>query len=175
MNSTEKNTHEHNHDQEAAAQSGDFTPLLIIFITVILFTLVRQVYHGPDFSDAMYDFMGSFFFILGSFKVLKWDAFAEAYSTYDLIAKRSKLYAYLYPLIEIILGLMYLVQFLPVLANVITLLLMSVSSIGVALELRKNEPIQCACLGTVFQVPMTKVTLFEDVLMALMALVMLIF
>jgi hypothetical protein len=185
MDSINKNNVEHEHAHEippegaipqgVAPQGGDFTPLLVIFITVILFTLVRQVYHGPNFADAMYDFMGSFFFILGSFKVLKWDAFAEAYSTYDLIAQRSKLYAYLYPLIEIGLGIMYLVQFLPLLANILTLVLMSVSSVGVALELRKKEPIQCACLGTVFDVPMTKVTLFEDVLMVLMALCMLVF
>jgi hypothetical protein len=44
---------------------------------------------------------------------------------------------------------------------------------GVAQALREKRTIQCACLGTALKLPMTKVTLAEDVVMGLMALVML--
>jgi hypothetical protein len=51
---------------------------------------------------------------------------------------------------------------------------MLISALGVANELRKKQTIMCACLGTVFKIPMTYVTLFEDLLMASMALYMLV-
>ncbi len=51
---------------------------------------------------------------------------------------------------------------------------MLVGAYGVYLKLKEHEEIPCACLGTVFKVPMTWVTLGEDLLMAGMALMSLL-
>lgn len=75
--------------------------------------------------------------------------------------------------VELALGLAYLTAFAPALTNTVTLVLMIVGSIGVAQALQEKRAIQCACLGTALKLPMTKVTLAEDVVMGLMALVML--
>lgn len=80
----------------------------------------------------------------------------------------------IYPFLEITLGIAYLFNLYPIVTNIATLILMTVSSIGVAQELSKNKTIICACLGTVFKIPMTYVTLFEDLLMAGMALLAII-
>lgn len=53
--------------------------------------------------------------------------------------------------------------------NLITLALMSVSIIGVL-----QSKIQCACLGAVFNLPMSTVTIIEDGLMITMSLAMLV-
>ncbi len=63
---------------------------------------------------------------------------------------------------------------MPIATNAITYVLMLVSGIGVAIALAKGENLMCACLGMVFKLPMTYVTLFEDLLMAGMALGMLL-
>ena len=118
--------------------------------------------------------MGFFFLVFGSFKILKWKAFAMAYREYDVIAMRSSLYSYLYPVIEICLAIAYLFAWNLVYTNIVTIVIMLVSAYGVWLKLRKKEEIMCACLGTVFTFPMTKVTLFEDLLMAVMAVGMLV-
>ena len=52
---------------------------------------------------------------------------------------------------------------------------MVIGAVGVAGELRKKNQIPCACLGVVFKIPMTTVTFIEDVLMAVMAILMLFF
>lgn len=52
--------------------------------------------------------------------------------------------------------------------------MLGVSAIGVAQALMAKRKIVCACLGAVFKIPITKVTLLEDVLMFLMALGMLV-
>ncbi len=152
----------------------DFLPLIIIFSLIIAFTVLRQWYLGINLANAMYDFMAAFFLVFGFFKVINLAGFAEAYSTYDIIAQRFFAYGYIYPFIEIALGLCYLFRYQLVITNWVTLIVMITSSIGVAIELSKQKEIMCACLGAIFKIPMTYVTLAEDVIMGLMALVMLL-
>ena len=154
----------------------DFLPLIIIFACIILFTALRQFMAGSwELINSMNDFMAAFFIIFGVFKIINWHAFAEAYAMYDIIAQRSTIYAYAYPLIEVGLGLAYLFRIYPIATNLITFIVMLISSIGVALELLKKRSIVCACLGVVFKIPMTYVTLIEDILMAGMALGVLLY
>lgn len=153
----------------------DFLPLIIIFSLIILATVVYQFYFGFNFKNSMRVFMAAFFLVFGFFKVINLKGFVEAYSTYDIVAKKFTWYGYLYPFLEIGLGLAYLFKFKLLFTNIFTLFLMLVSAIGVFVELQKGKEIVCACLGVVFKVPMTYVTLLEDLLMALMAFLMLIF
>lgn len=163
-----------NHDESNKRYAiKDFLPLIAVFAIVISFTGLRQFANGFDMRAAMQDFMAALFLLFGAFKLLNLKGFADAYATYDVIAKKSKTYAYVYPFIEIGLGLCYLFRLFPKVTNFITLIVMFVSAIGVAIELSKKNRIDCACLGVVFKLPMTYVTLFEDLLMAAMALIML--
>lgn len=147
----------------------DFLPLIVIFVVILAVSLYFYTSYGEDIMLAMRVFMAGFFLIFGFLKVIKLKAFAEAYQMYDLLAMRSVAYAYLYPFIELGLGLSYALNVEPILVNWITIFVMLFSALGVYLKLRKGEKIMCACLGTVFKVPMTWVTLFEDLLMAGMA------
>lgn len=152
----------------------DLLPLLSIFTVILLFTVIKQWYQGFSIMGSMLDFMAGFFIVFGLFKIINLNNFVQAYSMYDIIAQRWQWYAYLYPFIEIALGLCYLFRFQLILANSITLLLMVIGSIGIMRALQKKESIMCACLGAVFKLPMTYVSLAEDMIMGIMALIMLI-
>ena len=78
-----------------------------------------------------------------------------------------------YPFVELALGAAYLTGFRPVATNVVTLVVMGVGTVGVVKSLLARRKIRCACLGTVFNLPMSYVTLVEDLLMVAMAAVML--
>jgi hypothetical protein len=164
----------HEHQDNSPYAIRNFLPLIVIGTTIVLFTVTKQIVFGFNTYDAMCDFMGSFFIVFSVFKIMNLRGFVEAYSTYDIIAKRFIVYAYLYPFFELGLGIMYLTRFQLLTANYITLLLMVVGSIGVAYELAQKRQIVCACLGAVFKIPMTYVTLVEDLMMGLMAFIMLI-
>lgn len=154
---------------------GEFMPLIVIFSGIILFTIGLQAHIGIwSIENTMRFFMGGFFLVFGAFKVANWRGFVDAYQVYDIIAKRVRLYGYLYPLLELYLGISYLYAPDLFITNVITIVVMSISSIGVYNEIRKNNQIPCACLGVVFIIPMTYVTLVEDILMAVMAAIMLL-
>jgi hypothetical protein len=164
---------------EAAAETTHslrtFYPLALIGAFLVgVVALVEWRAGGPDPMRAMGNFMAGFFLVFSFFKLLDLRAFATAYATYDVIARRWPRYGYAYPFIELALGVAYLVNFLPVLTNVATLLVMAVSSVGVVRSLMQRKQIQCACLGTVFKLPMTYVTVVEDLLMVAMAAVMLL-
>jgi len=182
------NNHEHHNMDHSHSHGGnesnavvvkhsfkDFLPLIVIFAVIVAFTIWRaSTVANADLMFLMTSFMGGFFIVFGGFKAFNLKGFAEAYGMYDVIAKRSKLYGYLYPFIEIGLGIAYLTAFSLLATNIVTLIIMLVGAYGVYLKLREKEVIPCACLGVVFKLPMTKVTLFEDLLMATMALVMII-
>ncbi len=75
----------------------------------------------------------------------------------------------IYPFIELALGIAYLVNVFPLLVNSVTLIVMAFSAIGVLRAVLSKQIIRCACLGTVFQLPMSTVTIIEDAGMAVMA------
>lgn len=154
----------------------DYLPLICIFIFIIGATWFEIRYFIKDFSPVtqMRIFMGFFFLVFGFFKVLAWKDFAWTYASYDIIAKKSRTYSYIYPIIELSLGTAFLLDYKPVFVNGITLVIMSLGSIGVVQNLLSKNMVQCACLGSLIKVPLSKISLLEDILMAAMALTTLV-
>jgi hypothetical protein len=150
-----------------------YQPLIIIIALIISFTLIRQMIYGYNFDALMYDMMGFTFIIFGGIKLLRWEGFIEAFRSYDDIAQKFYWWAVAYPLFEVGLGLLYWFRIMPVMTNIMTILLTSLTTVSVVKELRKDKPFPCACLGVVFVLPMTWVTLFENLFVIAMALIML--
>jgi len=173
--------------KEAAAQGGPaatpaasksiletYRPLLLL-VAYLAGGAVLLRARGDGFSlwDLMSDFMGCFFVAFSFFKLLDLRGFASSYRSYDLVCRAWPPWAGYYPFVELSLGVLYLIGFFPVLTNVAALLLMSVSALGVVGILLKGTKVRCACLGVVFDLPMSVVTLVENLTMAGMALLML--
>jgi copper chaperone CopZ len=124
-------------------------------------------------GETMRYFMAGFFIVFAFFKLLDLRAFADAYAGYDLLAARWHGWGMLYPFVELALGVAYLANYKPVFTSWATIVVMGFSAIGVIRAVTNKTKIQCACLGTVFQLPMSTVTIVEDVGMVLMAAFML--
>lgn len=164
----------HGGSQEKEKPTSYF-PLLLVLLYLVGLTAAMEVAAGSfDAMRAMGRFMAGFFIVFSFFKLLDLQAFADAYSSYDVVAARWPVYGYVYPFIELGLGVAYLTAFAPIATNAVTLVVMSVSAVGVVKALAAKRKIQCACLGTVFNLPMSKVTLIEDGLMIAMAAAMLV-
>lgn len=159
---------------EPPPAKASYYPLLLILLYLLGITAAIEWNAGQFSLDrAMRHFMAGFFLVFSFFKLLNLVSFADAYSTYDIVAKRSRFYALLYPFIELGLGLAYVINLHPRVVNVVTLVVMAVSTVGVVQSLLAKKQIRCACLGTVFTLPMSVVTLVEDLLMVAMSAVML--
>jgi copper chaperone CopZ len=151
-----------------------YKPLLTVFAYVLGISLLAAWQDGTlNGMRFMPFFMAGFFLAFSFFKMLDIAGFADSYSSYDLLAKRWKGYGYIYPFIEMALGIAYLIDFQPYATNIATIAVMGFSTIGVMQSVLNKRKIRCACLGTGFNLPMTTVTIIEDLLMVAMAVVML--
>jgi copper chaperone CopZ len=147
-----------------------YRPVLLVFIYLTGITALLQFLQGRfDPMQWMNHFMAGFFLVFSFFKLLDLRGFADSYTTYDIVAKRWRPYAYFYAFIELGLGLFYLSGIYPLPVNLITFLVMCLSLAGVLQSVLNNKKIRCACLGAVFNLPMSTITILEDGLMLLMA------
>ena len=153
-----------------------YKPILLIFFYISSITLLLQAINNQfDQMQWMRHFMAGFFLVFSFFKMLNLKAFAESYIMYDVVARKIPVWAYIYAFIELALGIAYLIDYNPFVTNLATFLVMTVSIIGVLQTVLNKKQIQCACLGAVFNLPMSTVTIIEDGLMIAMSLSMLFF
>lgn len=162
-------------DSLKLAEDESFAPLTVVVVYIFGVVCLRAIVSGNyEFDVLMNTLMGTFFLTFSLFKMMNLSGFAVAFARYDLLASRSRWYGTLYPFLEVLLGLAYLLTFAPLLVNALTFGIMTIGGFGIAKSLWRGERIRCACLGSVFNLPMTKVTLIENAAMGLMALAMVI-
>lgn len=146
-----------------------YKPVLLI----VGYALLVAVLAGDTTQDIMRIFMAGYFLAFSFFKFLNLEGFALMYRNYSLIAARVCSYGFIYPFIELALGLGYALNVAPVTLNTTTLVLSLIGGLGVANALRQKKVLRCACLGATQSLPVGAVTLVEDFGMAAMAAFML--
>lgn len=152
-----------------------YKPLFIVFAFITGLATITSWQHAQfNWMQWMNYFMGGFFITFSFFKLLDINGFANSYRTYDLLAKKVYRYAFVYPFIELGLGIAYIIGWQPFFTNIVTIIVMAVSSVGVIQSILNKRKIRCACLGAVFNLPMSTITIFEDVLMIGMSGIMIL-
>ena len=156
--------------------SNSYFPVFLIFGYITVITLLAQWARGGfEWMSWMRYFMAGFFLVFSFFKLMNLRGFAEGYGTYDVVARKIPVWGFIYPFIELGLGFAFLLNIFPLATTITTLVVMSVSCIGVIQVLLKKQRFQCACLGTIIKLPLSKVTLLEDLLMVTMSGITLLF
>ncbi len=162
-------------DTETRAWFETYKPILLIFFYVIIVSMIAATSATNfDWPTAMRVFMSGFFLSFSFFKMLDLAGFADNYSSYDIIAKHFRGWGYIYAFIELGLGIAFAINFNPYITNIVTFIVMTISIIGVLQSVLNKRKIQCACLGAVFNLPMSTVTIIEDALMIAMSGAMLL-
>ena len=121
----------------------------------------------------MHYFMGFFLCVFSLLKIFDPASFAKGFAKYDLLAKRSRTYGMFYPFIELALGLGYLSFWQPAWVYTATIVVLGFGTIGVLTALRAGLNINCPCMGNILKVPLSTVTLTENLSMVAMAAFML--
>ena len=167
-------TNGHVQDNEIIKSSKikQLKPLFIIF-GYISITSILLNFKDWNLTNAMLDFMGLFYIIFSFFKIIDIKGFSTSFRMYDPLAKKITIYGYIYPFIEILLGLMFLIRIEVNIALLITIVILGITSAGVTQTLLDKRSINCACLGTTLKLPMTEATFIENAIMIIMAIVLL--
>lgn len=152
-----------------------YKPILLIGAYVIAVSLMIEATKDKfEVENWMYNFMSGFFLVFSFFKLLDLKGFADTYSTYDVVARQWYNWSYIYVFIELSLAIAYIVKINLWIINIITLIIMSLSIVGVIQSILKQKKIKCACLGTVFNLPIGTITIIENALMITMSAGMLL-
>ncbi len=149
------------------------TPLFLILGYIAVASVLLN-YKSWNTTDFMLDFMGLFYIVFSFFKLLDLKGFPKSFGMYDPLAKAIPAYGWVYPFIEIALGLMFLMRFEIRIALIATLVVLGITTIGVTRTLLSKKSIRCACLGTALNLPMTEATFIENAIMLVMATWMLL-
>lgn len=147
-------------------------PLLLIFAYLFAAALLLN-YRDWSINNAMLDFMGLFYIVFSFFKLLDLKGFPDSFRMYDPLAKLVPVYAWVYPFIELALGLLFLMRIQIPLALAVTIIILGITTVGVTKSLLDRKSIRCACLGTALKLPMTEATFIENAIMLAMAFAML--
>ncbi|MDB5477817.1 MAG: hypothetical protein JWM96_312 [Alphaproteobacteria bacterium] len=156
-------------------EKSSYRPLLAVIGIALLAAASIQAGTGAfEAMSFMNRIMGMFFLLLAMFKFFDLRGFAQGFRMYDIAAKKFQPYAYAYPFIELVLGALYLSGQFLYFAAIATVLVMAISAAGVFISMKRGYKFKCACLGTVLNVPLSTVSLTENIGMGLMAVYMLV-
>lgn len=153
---------------------ADYLPLFMILAVAFIAGCALQ-FRMDEFmwKEVIMSFMGFFFIELALLKLFDIPGFVKGFSMYDIITKRWKPYGYFYPFIELCLGLLFFTFWVPVLTKVLTIVIMAISAAGVFQSLSDKRVLMCACMGTTIRLPLSIVSLIENVGMGVLAFIML--
>ena len=157
------------------------SPTYSLFLITLFFAIVAIANYGylsfkpldhPDdlHKEWMNRTMGSIFVILGLLKLMNLREFAQIFSKYDIVAHRLSVYGYTYPFFEIILGLSFFVKDYREDAYKATIALMTLGLVGVGSTISSSQSLRCGCMGSLFHIPVSYVTVSENLLMIGMSL-----
>ena len=145
--------------------------LILFYITSASILLNFKDWNWNEFT---LDFMGLFFIIFSFFKMLDLKGFPVSFKMYDPLAKVIPVYGFLYPFVETVLGIMFLMRIQIIFALIVSLIILLVTTVGVTKTLLSKKIVQCACLGTHLKLPMTEATLIENIIMLSMSIIMIL-
>ena len=148
-----------------------FVILSIGFLSISLanYLYLQQTDDETNHKLLMNNIMGCIFIIFGVLKIANLPKFVEIFNKYDIISQKVPGYGYVYPFIELALGLAYLKRYKLDNVNMTTIVLMIVSIISVLISMSKGQKLRCGCLGSFLHIPLSYVTLSENMVMLVMS------
>lgn len=164
------------HHHSVASRVTPYIPLIITVFVVILFATGATILSGySDFHVFMQYLMAGYFLAFGGLQTLSLRRSAQRLQQYDPLAKRLPVYGYLLPLIQLGLGIAYLMWWSPIITNIVALVVLFINTRGVTEVLAERRSVQCGCLGSALNVRVGWVTLIENLIMVAMATGMLLY
>lgn len=171
----------HCHDDTATKKTlkqriKPYTLLIVAIAGVIVFAITAMLTTGyTDLHVFMQYLMAGYFLIFGIMQTISLKKSAKMLQQYDTIAKYIPAYGYIYPPLQIALGVAYLFWISPIIVNAIAATVLFFTLIGIINVIESKEKVRCGCLGDTMKVSVGWVTLVENAVMFVMAFGMIIY
>lgn len=153
-----------------------YAPLYAIFIMTLLLALATlRLTHDQTLFGFFRNFISLSMCVLAVLKLKDLSSFSNGFLGYDLLARHYVPYAYVYPFLEGVAGVLMYAMFIPVVASVIAIMIGGIGSVSVlkAVYIDKRT-LKCACVGGNSSVPLGAISMTENVMMVVMGIWMLV-
>lgn len=156
-----------------APGATSYKPVIALFAMTALMALATSIaVAGTPFTMVAAEWFIAFSMcVLALLKLQDVEKFSSMFLNYDLLAKRWVPYAYAYPFLEGVAGVLMVSHRLNWLSVPVALFIGGIGAVSVfkAVYIDKRE-LKCACVGGSSNVPLGFVSLTENVMMVAMAL-----
>lgn len=145
-----------------------------IFIFLITAATVMGTLDGFNGLEWIRWFMGGFMIIFGGFKLVGAEVFTRVLPLYDLIGKRFSLYRYIYPLLQVLLGMLFMIGAFSVTREILTIVAALSGLIGMIRVVSHRGAIKLSYFGSIIKLRFSTVIMFENIIMIVLGIIMLI-
>lgn len=140
-----------------------YLPVITVF-SVAMFMAIAE-------SFSMFRFMGFSLCLLSLLKLMKIRSFAKAFQHYDMLSKILPSYAFIFPFLELFVGLGFLANSFHFFVGMGALILGSLGTYSIYTAVYVEEKdLNCACVGGDTNVPLGAVSITENIIMTLMGI-----
>jgi hypothetical protein len=148
--------------------------LVGIFVFLLTAATIMGTLDGFNLLEWIRWFMGGFMIIFGGLKLVGIEVFIKVFPLYDVIARKVPIYKYLFSLIQVFIGLLYLLGSMSYARDITTVLIGLSGFIGMTKIVSRKGHVKLSYLGTIIKLRFSTVTLIENGVMVVLALIMLI-
>lgn len=149
-----------------------YAPILALIAVSLVAALAIAIGFGGAVGMTFHAFMGFFLCFSAVSKFIDLPGFAEGFSRFDLFATRWRGYGFLFPFLELGLGLGYFSFVTPARFYVATALVFTFALAGVLSARHRGVDIATSGLGSGLRAPLGVVILVESGLMTVLAMVL---
>jgi glutaredoxin len=159
------------------ANAVSYRPVIVVFVVAALMALAGSWTVSGNVATVQTAewFIAFSMCILALLKLQDVESFSSMFLGYDLLAQRYVPYAYAYPYLELLAGVLMVAGALTWLSVPVALFIGTIGAVSVfkAVYVDKRE-IKCACVGGASKVPLGFVSLTENLMMVAMAVWMVV-
>ena len=138
-----------------------YTPIISVFTISFLMTM--------NINPSFMTFMGIFLCILSCLKIMDINSFVKEFTKYDILSKKIPSYSYIFPLLELYLGLNLLLEKPELHHSILLIIIGTISIISIIYtKYIKKESHTCACVGGKKNMPLGIFSLIENLGMVIM-------
>ena len=149
------------------------------FIAVMVFIILAATLMSTLISFRWLDWIrwqaGATLLIFGGFKLISYDSYLSVIPRYDPMAARYSWYGLAYPVVEVLLGICFILDIAPSFRHVIALFMVVVGLFSMVSNLSHKGPsTKNTWLGGLLKLPMTTAILFEDAYLTVLIVILMV-
>ena len=144
----------------------EYVKASIIIGSFLLISLVSTFGRGWGVKYFWQDFIAIFLIVSAGQKMFRYELFINIFSSYDILAKKWKIWPYIYPFVELTIGANLLLTNGSKLMYFVVMVFCALTGYSVLKQRSRHIRALFACLDNSLRLPLSMVSLFESVILA---------